>query len=143
LKSKGNLKSKQNFKSEQNLKSKEKKKRKKEKRKYKIQNTFALRIGLWARPIARNYSKRPLWAVRREGETPLLCSNPCGSCTLPQTRMCFRGGLLGRGPIGTIGSFFFLSFSVSSFFFNKSDYFWIFFYNVKICKSTVKNLNEL
>jgi hypothetical protein len=56
----------------------------------------------------------------------LLCSNPCGRCALPHTRTCFRGGLLGRGPTGTAGSFFHL-FLFLLCFLNKSNYFWIFF----------------
>jgi hypothetical protein len=52
-------------------------------------------------------------------------------------------GLLGYDPTRQAVSFFFSfpCFSISSLFFNKSVYFWIFFHNVEICKTIVQNLN--
>jgi hypothetical protein len=66
LKSEGNLKSKQNFKSEQNLKSEERKKRKQKKGEEK-KNTFALRVGLWAWPIAQNLKQTPFVGCAARG----------------------------------------------------------------------------
>jgi hypothetical protein len=55
-----------------------------------------------------------------------------------------REGLLGHGPQDRlVVSFFFSMCFVLFLFLNKSDYFWIFFHNVKICKNNCSKSEQI